>query len=72
MKLSVGLEPLLWRAVLMLLEIRDEIIEDIREVVFETVVADKAFRPNEEAGAPLGYEGDSDRSIDEPCGEESV
>lgn len=72
MELGVGLKPLFRRAVLMFLKIRDEIIEDIGEVVFETVVADKAFRPYEEAGAPLGDESDADRGIDKPCGEKGV
>ena len=53
MKFSIGLELLVWRAVLMLLEVGDKVIEDIDKVIFEAVVANKAFHPYTKARASL-------------------
>lgn len=72
MELGIGLEPLFRRAILMLLKVRDEIIEDGSEVVFKTIVADETLSPDEETGASLGDEGNSDRGVNEPRGKESV
>ena len=72
MKFSIGLEPLVWRAVLMLLEVGDKVIEDIDKVIFEAVVANKAFRPYTKARASLRNVGTSDRYVNEPCGKEGV
>jgi len=71
-ELSIGLEPLLRQAILMLLKVCDEIIEDIREVVFKTIVADKVLSPDEEASAPLGDEGNLDRGVNEPRGKKGI
>jgi len=60
MKFSIGLEPLVWRAVLMLLEVGDKVIEDIDKVIFEAVVANKVFRPYTKARASLRNVGTSD------------
>ena len=68
MELSIGLEPLRRRAILMLLKVRDEIIEDIGEVVFKMIIADEMLSPDEEAGASLGDEGNSDIGVNEPRG----
>ena len=72
MELGIGLEPLLRWAILMLLKVRDEIIEDIGEVVFKTIIADETLSPDEEAGTSLGDEGNSDRGVNEPRGKEGI
>ena len=72
MELRVGLVPLLGRTVLVFLKVCDEIIEDIREVIFESIVTDETFGPDKEARAPLGNEGNIDGSINEPCREKSI
>ena len=40
MKFGIGLKPLVWGTVLMLLEVRNEIVEDVDEVILKTIVAD--------------------------------
>jgi hypothetical protein len=59
-ELGVCLEPLFWRAVLLLLKIYDEVIEDGREVVLQLIIANNTLCPNKETRAPLGCESDSD------------
>jgi len=72
MKFSISLEPLVWRAVLVLLEVGDKVIEDIDKVIFEAVVANKAFGPYTKARASLRNVGTLDRYVNEPCGKEGV
>lgn len=72
MEFGIGLEPLFRGTILMLLKVRDEIIENVGEVVFKTVVADESFGPYKEAGASLRDKGDTDRGVDEPRGKEGV
>ena len=72
MELSVGLEPLLWRTILMLLEVRDEVIKDSGKVIFKTIIADKAFGPDKEARGSLRDKGGADGSINEPRGKEGI
>jgi len=71
-KFGVRLKPLFRGAILVFLKVGDKVIEDIRKIVFEPIVTDETFRPNEETRAPLRGEGDSDGSVDKPCGKESV
>lgn len=56
----------------MLLKVGDEIIEDIREIVFESIVADKAFGPYKEARTSLGDKGRADRGVNEPRRKEGI
>jgi hypothetical protein len=72
MKLGIGLEQLIRGAVLMLLKIPDEVIEDLNEVILKTVVADDTFGPYNEARAPLGNKSNTDRGINTPRGKEGV
>jgi len=71
-ELGVCLEPLLWRAVLVLLKICDEVIGDGCKIVLQSIVADKTLCPGKEAGAPLGCKSRSDGGINEPCRKKGV
>lgn len=72
MQLRIHLEPLVWRAILVFLEICDEIIEDIDKVVLEVVTTDKAFRPDEKSVFSCRGEGKSNGDVDELRWEKSV
>ena len=72
MKFGIGLKPLFWGTILMLLKVRNEIIENVGKVILKTVVADKTLGPYKEAGASLWDKGKTDRDVKEPSGKEDV
>ena len=65
-KLRVCMEPLFWGAVLVQLKVRNEVVKEIDEIVFEPIISDQALCPNQKAGAPLRYICHTNGNIDEP------